>query len=423
MKIAVIAPGSRGDIQPFVALGKGLMEAGYTIRIITNLDHETLVKSHGLDFWPIEIDIQDYVQSEKMRMVLEHGGLISSLAEMAKGMKRNAALLASRSLAGCQAMDLIMVGISGLFTGLAIAEKTGLPLLQAYNVPITPTCAFAGVLAPQLSSWFEGRLNLLSHQITRQLLWQAFRPADKQIRKHVLGLPSSPFWAPFDAKILNQLPILYGFSPSIIPHPDDWPEDIHITGHWNLEPVEGWKPPEKLVQFLSSEPTPIFIGFGSMSNKNPRATADLVFEALDRTGQRAFVFSGWGGLEQSNIPASVLMVDSLPHSWLFTKVKAVIHHGGAGTTAAGLHAGVPSLIIPHHGDQPFWGQLVASLGIGPTPIPRNKLTVNKLSKAIEQLVFDQQMSQKAALLKTSIQAENGIGRAVEIIRQIEKRVM
>lgn len=422
MKIAIIAPGSRGDIQPYVALGKGLMDAGYTIRIISNMDHDNLVASYGLEFWPIEVDIQDYVQSEKMRTVLENGGLITSLAEMGRGMKRSATLLASRSLEGCQAMDLILVGISGLFTGLALAEKTGLPLLQAYNLPITPTGAFPGVLTPQLSAWFGGRLTRLSHHITRQLLWQAYRPAEKHIRKHVLELPASPFLGPFSAEILRQLPILYGFSPSVIPHPEDWPDDIHITGYWYLEAAIDWKPSEELVQFLSSEPTPIYIGFGSMSSRNPQATADLVFDALERTGQRAVVFSGWGGLGKSNLPASVLMVDSLPHTWLFSRVKAVIHHGGAGTTAAGLRAGIPSLIIPYHGDQPFWGQLVASLGVGPTPIPRKNLTVDMLSDAIKNMVSDQDMRQKAAILGARIRAENGIGRAVEIIRQIEVNI-
>jgi UDP:flavonoid glycosyltransferase YjiC (YdhE family) len=415
MEIAIIAPGSRGDIQPYVALGKGLTEVGHFVRIITNMNYEVLVTAHGLDFWPIELDMQDFIQSEKMRAALEGGGLFSSMSELSKGMKSSAILFAERSLAACQDMDLIVGGLSGVFVGSAISEKTGIPFLQAYNLPITPTRAFPGLLTSRL----KGRWNRLSHQITRQIIWQATRPTDKAARKEILGLPPASFLGPFKSEILNQLPILYGYSPAVIHPPEDWDLDkIHVTGYWTLPPEDGWQPPQDLVQFLAREPRPIYIGFGSMSNRDPQATANLVFEALERTGQRAIVFSGWGGMEKTNLPESVLMVDSLPHSWLFPRVRAVVHHGGAGTTAAGLTAGVPSIVVPYHGDQPFWGDWVASLGVGPQPIPRKKLTAQKLATAIQRAVSDETMRQKAAALSEKIQAEDGVGRAVEIIGQL-----
>jgi len=415
MKIAIIAPGSRGDIQPFVALGKGLFARGHIIRIVTNINYESLVISHGLDFWPIELDMQDYVQSQKMRKVLEGGGLFRSMAELSRGMKRSAVLFAQRSLSACQDADLIIAGLSGVFVGSAISEKTSIPFLQAYNLPITPTQAFPGLLTP----WLKGRWNQFSHHLTRQIIWQATRPTAKIVRKEILNLPPAPFFGPFNSETLNQLPILYGFSPTVISPPKDWGQKKnHVTGYWTLPPDDDWLPSEDLVEFLEVEPRPIYIGFGSMSNRDPKATATLVFSALERTGQRAVVLSGWGGLENSDLPESVLMIDSVPHSWLFRNVLAVVHHGGAGTTAAGLRAGVPSIIVPYHGDQFFWGAWVASLGVGPQPIPRKKLTPEKFATAIQQAVGDKTIHQKAADLGKKIRAEDGVTRAAEIIERL-----
>jgi len=164
----------------------------------------------------------------------------------------------------------------------------------------------------------------------------------------------------------------------------------------------------------------VYIGFGSMSSRNPEQTADLIIQALARTNQRAILLSGWGGLQKATIPDSIFMIDSVPHSWLFPRVSAVIHHGGASTTAAGLRAGVPSVVIPFFGDQPFWGQRIADLGVGTKPIPRKRLTVERLANGIQEAVTNEQMRQRAADLGKQIQAEDGIKSAVEIISQLEK---
>jgi sterol 3beta-glucosyltransferase len=171
--------------------------------------------------------------------------------------------------------------------------------------------------------------------------------------------------------------------------------------------------------FLQNGSKPIYIGFGSMGSRKPEETADLVLRALAQTQQRAILLSGWGGLSRSNLPDSVFMVNSIPHAWLFPRMAAVVHHGGAGTTAASLRAGVPSIVIPFFGDQPFWGQRVAALGVGPTPIPRQKLTSEKLAKAIEQALTDQTMRQRAANLGAQIRAEDGIANAVAAVQKIE----
>lgn len=417
MHIVVIAPGSQGDVQPFLALGKGLIKAGNTVRLVTNQNHKKKVQTYGLEFWPIEVNTEDIIRSEKMRNALESGKLLTSMARMGKELKQHAELFAQRGLAACQGMDLLMAGISGLFMGHSLAEKLDIPFVQAHNIPFTTTKAFPGALLPRYPSWLGGYR--VSHRLTQQIVWQANRPTDKIIREQVLELPKSPFFGPFNSEILRNGPIIYGISPSIITRPDDWAENIHIVGFWLLNPPDKWTPSTELTNFLQDGPAPLYIGFGSMSSRKPEATANLVLQVLRDTNQRAIVFSGWGGLSRKNLPDSVLMVDTVPHSWLFPRVRAVVHHGGAGTTAAGLTAGVPSIIVPFHGDQPFWGRLVAKLGVGPNPIPRKKLTVARLGDAIQKILSDREMSELAANLGSKIREENGIERAIEIIRKIE----
>jgi sterol 3beta-glucosyltransferase len=181
MRIVIIAPGSRGDIQPLVALGKGLQDAGDKVRVVTHRNYETLIGSHGLEFRAIELDIQQVIQGEKMRQVLESGSLLTSMAHVSQQLRRSAVNLAERSLEACRGMDMIIAGLGGLFVGLALAEKTDLHFVQAHNVPITPTAAFPGTLLPRIAK----PLYRISHHITRQILWQAYRPADKPVRRRV----------------------------------------------------------------------------------------------------------------------------------------------------------------------------------------------------------------------------------------------
>lgn len=420
MRIAIIALGTRGDVQPYIALGKGLKEAGHVVRLVTHQNFELLVNSHGLEFWPVKGNVQDVVESEEMRELLEKGKFIAIMLRTAKEAQRAAIQWAKDGLAACQGMDLLLAGIGGLYIGLSLAEKTGLPFLQAYLVPFTPTKAFPSVLLPQSLSRLGSSFNRLSHHLTRQIIWQGFRSADRLARQQMLGLPAAPFWGPYNAKRLHHYPILYGFSPSVIPKPSDWNNNTDVTGYWFLDSASDWIPSSALMEFLQGGSPPVYIGFGSMGNRKPEETADLVLQALARTQQRAILLSGWGGLRKSNLPDTVCLVDSIPHSWLFPLVTAVVHHGGAGTTAAGLRAGVPSIVIPFFGDQFFWGQRVAELGVGPEPIPRKQLTVERLAQAIQKALTDQKMRQRAVNLGMKIQAEEGILSAVAVVQEIER---
>jgi UDP:flavonoid glycosyltransferase YjiC (YdhE family) len=387
--------------------------------LVTHLDFETLVAAHGLAFWPIAGRVQNIAQSAEMRERLEKGNFLVIMAQMAKEAQRGAVALAEGGLAACRGMDLILAGVGGLFVGLALAEKFELPFLQAYYIPFTPTRAYPSFLFARFPSWLGGPFNRLTYHLARQLIWQGFRSADRVARRQVLGLPPAPFWGPYNANRVRRLPVLYGFSPAVIPKPPDWDDSVHVTGYWFLDEAPDWTPPPDLKAFLQAGSPPVYVGFGSMSDRNPEETAQLVLQALASSRQRGIVLSGWSGLRAADLPDSVFMLESAPFSWLFPRVAAVVHHGGAGTTSAGLRAGIPSLVIPFMGDQPYWGRRVAELGVGPVPLPRKKLTVERLASAIHQAVTDQPMRRRAADLGAKIQAEDGVARAVGVIERLE----
>jgi len=410
-----MAFGSRGDVQPYVALAQGLQRAGFDVRLISHENFAELARTAGVSFRPVRGNVQDVAESPKMRALTERGNFIELTREMAKAAQGTAIQWAEDGLAACAGVELIVTGVGGLFTGLGIAEKLNVALMQAYIFPFTPTSSFASVLLPAIGPTLPPPLARASHHITQQMLWQGVRVADNMARTQVWGLRTAPFFGPFNHPRLKQLPILYGISPSVIPKPADWNERIHMTGFWFLERATDWQPPNDLVRFLNDGAPPIYIGFGSMSSRDPQATTELVLRALRQTNQRAIVASGWGGMRRDHLPTEVFMIESIPHTWLFPRMAAVVHHGGVGTTAAGLRAGVPSIVVPFFGDQPFWGQRVAALGVGPTPIPRKQLTTDKLAQAIQVALTDQTMRQHAASLGSQIRMEDGVGTAVSAI--------
>jgi sterol 3beta-glucosyltransferase len=413
MNIIIIAPGSRGDVQPYVALGTGLKKAGHAVLVLTSQEFQEFVTSYGLEFFDLGGNFQTIAQD--MQSLLEQGNFLKILASMGATAKQMVDQATRSGLVACQGADMIVAGPGGLFVGLALSQKLGIPCIPALYYPFTPTGEFPNALAPLPPVRLPSGLNRLTHRMAQQMLWQNYRAADNQARRHVLSIPPEPFWGPFARLQQQKQPILYGYSPQVIPPPKDWDQHIHVTGYWFLEPATGWQPPVDLVKFLQSGPPPVYVSFGSMVNRKPEATTRLVLEALQRSGQRGVISAGWGGMQQTDLPETVFMIDSVPFNWLFPQMAAVVHHGGAGTTSIGLWAGVPAVITPFMGDQPFWGRRVYELGVGTKPIPRRRLTADRLTQAIQQAVSDQVMREKAARLGERIRAEDGIARAVEII--------
>lgn len=418
MKITIIAFGSQGDVQPAIALGVGLQKAGHKVKLASYAPFQQLATSYGLQYKLVRGDILAFMENAEAQDLMASGrsNLVKLIRNIHNFVKQDLLLTVEDVMEACRDADVLIAFSAAFYVGASIIEQTGQPLLVANLQPMVPTRSYSNALLPP-PKFNNGHLNLISHHLTLQIIWQMLRPVLNEVRQEVQGLPPWPVRGFWDDSSWEGQPILHGYSRHILPCPPDWPANVHITGYWFLEHSETWQPPPALVEFLEGGPPPVYVGFGSMKNRNPQEMSALVIRALDMAGQRGILLSGWGGLKQSDLPHTVFMVESIPHDWLFPLTSAVVHHGGAGTTAAGLKAGVPSIIIPHIADQPYWGHHIHRLGLGPKPIRRSKLDAPKLAAAIRTAVTDLQMQKKAAELGQKIRAENGVGTAVEIFTQ------
>jgi UDP:flavonoid glycosyltransferase YjiC (YdhE family) len=415
MRISIVTLGTQGDVQPYVALGLGLKGAGHEINLVTHDNFKTFITGRGLGFSALAIDPRAMLEDEQDHL-WQNGvsSTLRSIANMARVAEPLAKQLVLDCWRACKTADVIMCSVTGSLIGYHIAEKLGVPFYPAYLQNVFRTRAYPSMLAPIMP--LGSGYNWLSYNMVDHLVWRFIRPYTNQVRQEILGLAPLSSTFPLDYIWQQRQPHLLGFSSAVLPKPPEWGDWAHLTGYWFLDQSDGWQPPADLVDFLESGPAPISVGFGSLHIGDPEAATKLVVEALARTKQRGILLTGWGGLRQTHLPDNVFQIEAIPHDWLFPRVAAVIHHGGAGTTAAGLRAGVPNIVIPHFTDQPFWGQRVAQLGVGPRPIPRSALSSARLAAAIQVAVHDPAMRVRAVALGRKLQAEDGVARAVEIFQ-------
>lgn len=278
-----------------------------------------------------------------------------------------------------------------------------------FTMPWSPTEHFPHPLANITATNTDpNKANLLSYTMVDMLTWQGLGDVINRFRQKSLGLePISLQWAPGMLSRLR-IPWTYCWSPALIPKPQDWDYFINISGFYFLSLAADYTPEPDLQHFLDSGPPPVYIGFGSIVVDDPNAMTRLIFDAVRKIGQRALVSKGWGGLgaEDLGVPDGVFMLGNVPHDWLFTKVSAVCHHGGAGTCAAGIKAGKPTVVVPFFGDQPFWGAMIYRAGAGPMPIPYKDLTADALAEAITHCL-QPEVQAKAKEMARQIDHENG----------------
>ncbi|MAS37619.1 MAG: glycosyl transferase [Anaerolineaceae bacterium] len=417
MRITLVTIGSRGDIQPFIPLAVGLKNAGHAVRVATHEPYESFVREHGLDFGPLVGNPQEMMQAENGLEWLETGRNPFSFAQRMRDLAIEMMQQLGRdTLAACHDADVILFSTLGFFTAVPTAEKLGVPAIATYLQPVQQTGDFPGILFPSLPGAlpFNAAYNRLTYDAMMELMWRVFKQAYNDVRVNLLSLP--PETRSFRITMNDPYPVIYGFSPQVIPHPRDWRDDICISGYWFLE-VPDWQPSDELRHFLESGPAPVYVGFGSMTNRDTDALTDTIIDGICQSNQRAILLSGWAGIGERDLPESIFRLDYAPHSWLFPRMAAVVHHGGAGTTAAGLRAGIPSVIVPHFADQPFWASRVAALGVGPAPIQQKQLIAEKLAYAIHVAATNTAMRQRAAQLGERIRAEDGVQTAVQYIEQ------
>lgn len=413
MNITILAIGSRGDVQPAVALGVGLQQAGYSVRIGSYAQFADLVAEYGLAFTPIAGDIQALLHSEAGRAVVESRNPLRLLQMIRTHATASASQSWADILAACEGADAIVSLGMFYYAADVVATVRGLPHVTAQLQPTLPTGAFPAPLLPTLPLRAPA-LNRTSHQLSELLYWQGLRSLVNRVRRES-GLAALPMRPTMARDVRAGAPALFAYSPLLVPKPADWPASADVTGFWFLDQPEGYVPPAELARFLAAGEPPVYIGFGSMNTRDPRRTGELALRGLELSGRRGVLMRGWGGLDAGELPPSVMMIDETPHAWLFPRMAAVVHHGGAGTTGAGLRAGVPAVVVPFFADQPFWAERLANLSVSPVPIPRRRLNAEALAQAIEQATTVE-MRARAAEIGQRIADEDGVGTAV---RQIE----
>ena len=413
MQITILAIGSRGDVQPYVALGVALKNAGASVRIVTFENFRDFVEEYGLEFHPLSGDVSKVASSEAVRGAMQADNPLKVLLSF-NTLKTLASHLQKDLFEACKGSDAIIYH-PGPSIGYFIAQHLNVPSILATPFPMTPTREY-----PSLIFYDKPRLgkscNYLTHKIFEQIMWMASSGPIKGFWEGEFGHAPENFTAPFGRQTLPTAPTIVSCSKYVFPTPTDWPEHVHNTGYWFLDDDKNWTPPKELLDFLNKGKPPVYVGFGSIGNSaSAEATTKLVVDALKQSGQRGVLATGWSGMSQvSGLPEDIFMLESAPHSWLFPRMAAVAHHGGAGTTAAGLRAGVPSVIIPFSNDQFGWGRRVYELGVGAKSIPRKKLTAENLADAIH-FALSMEVKNAAKELGRKIQTEKGTDVAARVV--------
>ncbi|KAF9781038.1 hypothetical protein IL306_014620 [Fusarium sp. DS 682] len=442
LNVVVQIVGSRGDVQPFVALGKVLEDTyGHRVRIATHPTFQSFVEENGLEFFSIGGD-----PAELMAFMVKHPGLMPGFDAITSGEVSKRRRGIQEILMGCWRSCIeggnglgpppkphasnapldVSLGVPGgpgqepfvadaiianppSFAHVHIAEKLGIPLHMMFTMPWSPTRAFPHPLANiQSTNTDDVMTNYMSYTLVEMMTWQGLGDVINRFREKALDLPSlSLIWAP---GLLARLKIswTYCWSPALIPKPGDWGRHIDIAGFYFLNLASSYTPDQDLAAFLRDGPPPVYIGFGSIVVDDPNAMTEMIFEAVRLSGVRALVSKGWGGLGADDLgkPDGVFMLGNVPHDWLFEHVSCVVHHGGAGTTAAGIKAGKPTIVVPFFGDQPFWGAMIARANAGPDPIPYKQLTAEKLAEAINFCISPETL-EHAKVLGQKIREERG----------------
>ncbi len=420
MRVTIAALGTRGDVQPMIALGKGLQAAGHQVCLIAGSNFERLVGSHGLGFKGTP-NMEDLMQTpDGIRWAESSQNPRRQLEMMKRLLREYGSQMVQPLLDKANDTDLFLSGFVSEPFVQSICEKYDLPQVNVPLQPYLPTRSGSASLMPA----FPRRENIINRWLgllSERMIWSISSETITALRGK-LGLPAHT--AATYLRAHRVVPTIFGFSRQVVPPAPDWDAHIHVGGYWFLDDIDGWTPDNKLLEFLDGTPRPVYIGFGSMPGRDPQSMLDLIGAALRQTGQRAVMARGWNRAGELRYdPQSLCLLDSVPHSWLFDRVAGVVHHGGAGTTGAGLRAGKPTMIIPHMSDQPFWGRRVYELGVGVRPVPRHQLTSERLADGIRALVDDARMRAAAAELGRQIRDEDGIGETVKLIGRYSQTFM
>lgn len=431
MRITVLAHGSRGDVQPYLALCLGLRRAGHTVTLAAPEIYRNWVEGYGLAFAPLAGDPYALMQQAASGSGIP--GPVRSSLMVLRYVAPVAAQLVEDVRHACCGADAIVHSLLTTALGHAVAIENGVPDLSALIFMVfSATEQFPNPLFRPwsgLPSKLIHIYNRKTHEEFTRVFWLGNQLGYRWLRRRYPSLPPVSAWPFARNGSVCPTPLLYGISRHALPPPPDWHIPLpcrdlpgwgepypQLTGYWFLDAPPDFQPPDGLLRFLEAGPPPVYAGFGSLAPRDFNRLMGITLDALRQTGQRAVFAAGWGGLHAvETLPEWVYPVEEIPFDWLFPHVSAAIHHGGMGTTAAALRAGIPSVIVPFTFDQPFWGRQLHELGAGPAAIPNKQLTASALADGIRAALHNENIRCCAAEIGAKIRQEDGVARAVSLI--------
>ncbi|MFD5430686.1 glycosyltransferase [Kitasatospora sp. NPDC127067] len=407
MRILIATAGSRGDVAPFTGLGVRLRAAGHQVAVATHDTFAGPVRAAGLEFRPLPVDPRAELASAEGRRLLRAGTGPSGILQLLRLARRFMPAL-GEGIADATALgtDLLLTTSTTSALGQVAAEAAGIPSIGLYLQPLSPTREFAPAVTGTRSLGRSG--NLLAGHAVQAATDQLFGPAVRGLRQR-LGLP--PLGV---ARARRNHPVLHGFSPLVVPRPADWHPRLDVAGYWWPPERPDWTPPDRLLDFLAAGPPPVFVGFGSLVVPDPERLTATVLAAARAARVRLLLQSGWSELAAGDSD-SVLTIGDTPHDWLFPRTAAVVHHAGAGTTAAALRSGTPTVPVPAQLDAPFWSARLALLGVSPGPVPLRTLTPARLATALRLTLDDPRYRARARAVAAALAGEDGTAKVLAAV--------
>ncbi|MCB5182580.1 glycosyltransferase [Streptomyces antimicrobicus] len=403
MRVLIVTVGSWGDVAPYTGLGQRLAGAGHTVALATHARFEAAVTACGLGFRPLPVDPRDELASPDGQGLARAAGPAMEMARMARLARTFMPRLAQGIADAVRAapVDALLAATLAEPVCHVLGDALDLPVVGAYLQPVTPTAGHPPLVASTRS--LGAPANRLAGHLLRAAAEPLFAPAVAALRRE-LGLPRRVLSGPL--ALPRARTVVHGFSPRVVPRPADWPAGHRAEGYWwPAGPGPDWRPDPRLADFLDAGPPPVFLGFGSFVTTDAERLSRLLARACRLARVRGVIQAGWSGLHAEG--PDLLTVAEVPHSWLFPRTAAVVHHAGAGTTAAGLRAGVPAVPVPVQLDQHFWAARLTALGAAPRPVPYRRLTAEALAAALRAAVTEPGHRARARSLAAALAGEDG----------------
>lgn len=416
MTYVLLALGSRGDVMPMVALAGELSGRGERATIVGLAEYAPLAARSGAGFEPISASLEEAMWLGRpwaRRAMIAQPGLM--YLGMRERLARSAPQVADAILRTVAPGDVVVSGLATMDAAVALASTGQVQAVAALFSPVLPS---ADPEATVLASVTVGAspLTRLASGAGWALSSRLSAGSGREVRRRLgLGRP----WSTGPAAAVRRLPILLATSPTVTPAATEWPPGVRQTGFWTAPEPADWRPPAELCDFLDAGMPPVYVSFGTCPAADPAGDVRLFVCAARRAGQRLVVHPPSG--IAVDLPEDVLRLSEVPHGWLFPRMAGVIHHGGAGTTASALRAGVPSAAVPHLGDQGYYGRRIARLGVGPAPVGRSRLTAARLANLIRAVTSGPdavRMRARAADLGSRLSQERGTAQAVDLLQAL-----